>query len=96
MKNDFLMIYLLEHKKSRNILDKIKLWWLKRDNPSYKEDQFLVNDLKKRGYISDVNQLETELARSLEICLATLRTASSTSSLPPLLLEIGRSPVSIK
>jgi len=59
MKNDHLLIYLIEHKKNITYRDKITLRWLKMNNPSYLPSDEVKYELYKRRYIIDESGWET-------------------------------------
>ncbi|MCX8524837.1 hypothetical protein OF897_13030 [Chryseobacterium formosus] len=59
MKNDHLLIYLIEHKKNITYRDKIILRRIKMDNPSYVESDEVKYELYKRRYIIDESDWES-------------------------------------
>ena len=58
MKNDHLLIYLIEHKKNISFRDKMMLRWIKMNNPSYVESDEIKYELYKRRYIVDESNWE--------------------------------------
>lgn len=59
MKNDHLLIYLIEHKKNISFRDKVMLRWIKMSNPSYIESDEIKYELYNRRYIIDESGWET-------------------------------------
>jgi len=59
MKNDHLLIYLIEHKKNISFRDRMMLRWIKIDNPSYIESDEVKYELYKRRYIVDESNWES-------------------------------------
>ena len=59
MKNDHLLIYLIEHKKNISFRDRMMLRWIKMDNPSYVESDEVKYELYKRRYIVDESNWES-------------------------------------
>lgn len=60
MKEDFYIIYLIEHLNKKSLRQKIMLYWLKMSYPSYEQNDEIKYEMYKRKYIEDLSGYNSE------------------------------------